>query len=200
VHVGDRMIVHFTNKLPQPTTVHWHGMRVPIEMDGVPGISQPEVPPGGSFTYDFIVPDAGLFWYHPHVMSAMQVGFGLYGAVLVEDPAEDVGTASSERSNWCAAGRRLFREFCRIIAGEPDRVASVETLALRASLYSAPRPLGRNYTWAEMMKRVFELDVLECSTNPSRWRRKSLRLQQRLLTLYFPKPCSTATVSKRRIG
>lgn len=90
VNVGDRLIVHFTNKLPQASTVHWHGIRVPIEMDGVPGISQPEVPPGGSFTYDFIVPDAGLFWYHPHVMSAKQVGFGLYGAVLVEDPAEDV--------------------------------------------------------------------------------------------------------------
>jgi FtsP/CotA-like multicopper oxidase with cupredoxin domain len=53
--------------------------------------SQPEVPPGGSFVYDFIVPDAGLFWYHPHVMSAAAVGFGLYGALLVDDPTEDVG-------------------------------------------------------------------------------------------------------------
>src|SRR5437867_5686163 len=91
--VGDRLIVHFKNNLPQPTTVHWHGMRVPIEMDGVPGISQPEVQPGGSFTYDFIVPDAGLYWYHPHVMSAMQVGFGLYGAVLVEDPDDGIDVA-----------------------------------------------------------------------------------------------------------
>jgi FtsP/CotA-like multicopper oxidase with cupredoxin domain len=91
--VGDRLIVHFTNDLPQPTTVHWHGVRVPIEMDGVPGISQPEVPRGGSFTYDFVVRDAGLFWYHPHVMSAAQVGFGLYGALLVEDPGDGVGIA-----------------------------------------------------------------------------------------------------------
>jgi FtsP/CotA-like multicopper oxidase with cupredoxin domain len=91
VHVGDRLIVHFTNHLPQPTTVHWHGLRIPIAMDGVPGVSQPEVAPGGTFTYDFIVPDAGLFWYHPHVMSAAQVGFGLYGALLVDDPAEQVG-------------------------------------------------------------------------------------------------------------
>jgi len=91
IRVGNRLIVHFTNKLPKPTTVHWHGIRVPIEMDGVPDISQPEVQPGESFTYDFIVPDAGLFWYHPHVMSAMQVGYGLYGAILVEDPTEDVG-------------------------------------------------------------------------------------------------------------
>lgn len=89
--VGDRLIVHFKNALPQPTTVHWHGLRVPMAMDGVPGASQPPVQPGVSFTYDFIVPDAGLYWYHPHVMSAAQVGFGLYGALLVDDPAEHVG-------------------------------------------------------------------------------------------------------------
>jgi FtsP/CotA-like multicopper oxidase with cupredoxin domain len=85
--------VHFSNRLPQPTTVHWHGVQVPIEMDGVPGVSQPPVEPGGTFTYDFIVPDAGLFWYHPHVMSAAQVGFGLYGALLVDDPSEQVDVA-----------------------------------------------------------------------------------------------------------
>lgn len=86
--VGDRLIVHFTNRLPVPTTVHWHGLRVPIQMDGVPDHSQPEVRPGETFTYDFVIPDAGLYWYHPHVMSAAQVGFGLYGAFLVDDPAE----------------------------------------------------------------------------------------------------------------
>ena len=93
VRVGDRVVVRFSNTLPQPTTVHWHGLRVPIQMDGVPGASQPEVQPGESFTYDFVVPDAGLFWYHPHVMSAAQVGFGLYGALLVEDPSEQVGVS-----------------------------------------------------------------------------------------------------------
>jgi FtsP/CotA-like multicopper oxidase with cupredoxin domain len=91
--VGDRLIVHFSNKLPSPTTVHWHGLRVPVQMDGVPGYSQPDVEPGGSFTYDFVLPDAGLYWYHPHVMSAAQVGFGLYGALLVEDSSERTGVA-----------------------------------------------------------------------------------------------------------
>ncbi|MGC4083230.1 MAG: multicopper oxidase family protein [Vicinamibacterales bacterium] len=91
--VGDRLILHFTNRLPQPTTIHWHGLRVPIAMDGVPGISQPETGTGESFTYDFVVRDAGTFWYHPHVMSAAQVGFGLYGALLVDNPAERVGTS-----------------------------------------------------------------------------------------------------------
>ena len=89
-HAGDRVIVHFTNHLPESTTVHWHGIRVPIQMDGVPDVSQPPVQTGGSFTYDFVVPDAGLYWYHPHVMSAAQVGYGLYGALLVEDPNDPV--------------------------------------------------------------------------------------------------------------
>ncbi len=89
--VGDRLIVHFTNELDEDTTIHWHGVRVPIEMDGVPDISQPPVKKGQSFTYDFVLRDAGLFWYHPHVMSAAQVGYGLYGALLVEDPADGVG-------------------------------------------------------------------------------------------------------------
>jgi FtsP/CotA-like multicopper oxidase with cupredoxin domain len=87
---GDRLIVHFSNRLPESTTVHWHGVQVPIEMDGVPGASQAPVKTGGTFTYDFVVPDASLFWYHPHVMSAAQVGFGLYGPLLVEDPQDTV--------------------------------------------------------------------------------------------------------------
>src|SRR5688500_1650424 len=91
VNVGDRLIVHFNNNLEVATTVHWHGLQVPIQQDGVPGSSQPNVLPGKSFTYDFTVPDAGLFWYHPHVMSAAQVGYGLYGALLVEDPNDGIG-------------------------------------------------------------------------------------------------------------
>jgi FtsP/CotA-like multicopper oxidase with cupredoxin domain len=91
--VGDRVVVHFTNQLHEETTIHWHGIRVPIEMDGVPNISQPPVKTGETFTYDFVVPDAGLYWYHPHVMSAAQVGFGLYGALQVDDPNDGVGIA-----------------------------------------------------------------------------------------------------------
>jgi FtsP/CotA-like multicopper oxidase with cupredoxin domain len=89
--VGDRLIVHFKNELPESTTIHWHGVRVPIEMDGVPDISQPDVQPGESFTYEFTLRDASLYWYHPHVFSAKQVGFGLYGALLVEGPEDEIG-------------------------------------------------------------------------------------------------------------
>jgi len=92
-HVGDRLIVHFTNHLPEETTVHWHGIRLPSAMDGVPGHTQPPVPPGGTFDYSFVLPDVGLFWYHPHVSSAVQVGNGLYGALLVEDSVPDAAAA-----------------------------------------------------------------------------------------------------------
>ena len=88
---GDRLIVHLVNELPDPTTIHWHGIRLPNAMDGVPGTTQREVEPGSSFDYDFVVPDSGTFWYHPHVDSAAQVGFGLYGPLIVTDPDEAPG-------------------------------------------------------------------------------------------------------------
>jgi FtsP/CotA-like multicopper oxidase with cupredoxin domain len=85
IRLGDTLRVRFTNRLPQPTTIHWHGVRVPNAMDGVPHVTQPPVPPGGSFTYEFTPKDAGTFWFHPHVRSSEQVERGLYGVLVVED-------------------------------------------------------------------------------------------------------------------
>ena len=73
------MRLRVSNRLKQDSSIHWHGLLVPFAMDGVPEHSQNVVPPGGTFDYSFRLPDAGLYWYHPHVMSAAQVGFGLYG-------------------------------------------------------------------------------------------------------------------------
>ena len=85
IRLGDRLRVRFTNRLPQPTTIHWHGVRVPNAMDGVPWVTQPPVEPGQSFVYEFTPPEAGTFWFHPHVRSSEQVERGLYGALIVED-------------------------------------------------------------------------------------------------------------------
>ena len=82
-NVGDTLIVHFKNQLPEPTTIHWHGLRIPADMDGNGMVT---VPSGGSFDYRFTLPDAGTFWYHPHHRSAAQVGYGLYGPLVVDDP------------------------------------------------------------------------------------------------------------------
>ncbi len=81
---GDRLVVRFTNSLPEPTTIHWHGLRVPNDQDGM----EPLIQPGEKFEYSFVVPDAGTYWYHPHHRSSAQVGAGLYGALIVEDPAD----------------------------------------------------------------------------------------------------------------
>jgi FtsP/CotA-like multicopper oxidase with cupredoxin domain len=81
-------VVHFKNSLPESTSIHWHGLRLPNDMDGVPGLTQDPIAPGGEFLYEFVARDAGTFWYHPHINSAAQVGWGLYGPMVVEDPAD----------------------------------------------------------------------------------------------------------------
>jgi FtsP/CotA-like multicopper oxidase with cupredoxin domain len=86
--VGDRVIVHFKNSLPEGTSIHWHGLRVPNGMDGVPGVTQDPVPSDGEFRYEFVVNDAGTYWYHPHINSAAQVGWGMYGPIVVDDPQD----------------------------------------------------------------------------------------------------------------
>ncbi|MDQ2805291.1 MAG: multicopper oxidase family protein [Pseudomonadota bacterium] len=80
------------NQLAESTTVHWHGIRLPNAMDGVPGLTQKTILPGGRFDYAFTPPDAGTFWYHSHDDSLVQMGRGLAGALIVaerEPPAVD---------------------------------------------------------------------------------------------------------------
>ena len=85
--LGEMVDVRLDNKLAQPTTLCWHGVRLPNAMDGIGGLTQPPVAPDGSFDYTFTPPDAGLFWYHPHVFphTAEQIGRGLYGALIVDE-------------------------------------------------------------------------------------------------------------------
>lgn len=82
---GEKVTIRFTNKLDEPTTIHWHGLRIPIAMDGVPFLSQPPIMPGETFIYEFTPPDAGTFWYHPHMNSVKQLGMGLVGLIIVEE-------------------------------------------------------------------------------------------------------------------
>jgi FtsP/CotA-like multicopper oxidase with cupredoxin domain len=78
---GDRVRIIFQNNLPEATTVHWHGLEVPIEMDGVPAISQPLVQPGDVFTYEFALHQHGTFFYHSHM--AMQEMMGMIGLFII---------------------------------------------------------------------------------------------------------------------
>ncbi|MDU0362741.1 multicopper oxidase family protein [Rhizobium sp. 25PS6] len=76
------------NGLDEPTTIHWHGLRIDNRMDGVPFMTQPYVYTGDSFDYAFTPPDAGTFWYHPHCNTLTQMGHGMTGVIVVEDPAD----------------------------------------------------------------------------------------------------------------
>ncbi len=87
IHVrqGDRVRVVLVNELPAPTTIHWHGLPVDPDMDGVPGMSQSAVQPGQAFVYEFTASDPGTYIYHTHYDDLNQLDRGLYGAVVVDD-------------------------------------------------------------------------------------------------------------------
>ena len=81
--------IQFTNRLSEPTLIHWHGLRIPAAMDGTQATQRP-VQPGETFTYRFTPPDAGTFWYHPHANETEQLEKGLYGAFIVRGAEEPV--------------------------------------------------------------------------------------------------------------
>ncbi|MGY1948722.1 multicopper oxidase family protein [Nocardia asiatica] len=83
---GEVLRADFTNALPAPTTIHWHGIALRNDMDGMPDLTQPAVQPGGTFRYEFTAPDAGTYFFHPHV--GVQLDRGLYAPLIIEDPAD----------------------------------------------------------------------------------------------------------------
>ena len=101
---GDTLRIRLQNNLPQPTSVHWHGIRIDNAMDGVVGLTQAAVPPGEAFDYEFKVPDAGTYWYHPHHRTWEQMARGLYGMLIVE---EDTPVPVDRELNFVADDWRL---------------------------------------------------------------------------------------------
>ena len=87
---GDRVRIFVTNKLPEITSIHWHGQELPNGMDGVAGLNQPAIPPGKTFVYEFIASRAGTFMYHPHADEMAQMAMGMMGSWIThpKNPAE----------------------------------------------------------------------------------------------------------------
>ena len=92
----DRLRIYVTNRLPAPTTVHWHGIRIICGMDGVNGLTQPSIPPGQTWAYEFTVPDAGTFMYHPHFDEMTQQAMGLMGMFVVHPRDRDKAPADRD--------------------------------------------------------------------------------------------------------
>ncbi|NJD87617.1 MAG: multicopper oxidase family protein [Betaproteobacteria bacterium] len=129
---GESVAIRVRNALPQPTTVHWHGLRVPNAMDGVPHVTQHPIALGGTFDYRYRVEDTGTYWYHPHQSSFEQVPRGLYGMLVVEEAKP---LAVDREVHWVLSdfkldqGNRPVEDFGRILDfGTEGRHGNVVTL------------------------------------------------------------------------
>lgn len=110
VRQGDPFAARLINGLSEPTTIHWHGLRIANAMDGVPFLTQPYIYQNQTFDYAFAPPDAGTFWYHPHCNTLTQMGHGLAGLFIVEnpdDPPFDHEVALNVR-DWRLDGKGQF--------------------------------------------------------------------------------------------
>jgi manganese oxidase len=107
---GDRIRINFKNNLPEKTTVHWHGMILPNEMDGPSEITQEPVPPGGTYVYEFDVGQSGTYFYHTHAHSDRQQAFGLYGALII-DPRDPTGVPQADMEYTIQLQEWLKREW-----------------------------------------------------------------------------------------
>ncbi|MEZ5933096.1 MAG: multicopper oxidase family protein [Alphaproteobacteria bacterium] len=128
---GERIRVVVRNDLTEPATVHWHGLRVPNEMDGVPDLTQPAIEPGEAFVYEFDLRDAGTYWYHAFFNGAEQTERGLYGALIVDERQQ----AGADRDivwildDWSLDEHGRFRPFHdRMAASHAGRLGTMVTI------------------------------------------------------------------------
>ena len=112
VEPNDRLRMRVRNELPEATTIHWHGLILPIEQDGVPEFSQPPIPPGGEHVYEFDVPGTpGTYFYHTHFSADRQQPLGLYGALIIDDlepPADVTSEHVITLGEWTVIGSDTY--------------------------------------------------------------------------------------------
>ena len=173
------VVVNFTNRIDLPTTIHWHGVRLDNRFDGVPGVTQDPVLPGGSFVYQIHFPDPGIYWYHPHVREDIQQELGLYGNMLVESPdpdyynpvnreevlilddlfmdREEIVPFGQEAGNFSLMGRfgNLF-----LLNGEPDYHLSVKRgEVVRFLLTNVSNTRSYNVVFGDARMKVVGADI-----------------------------------------
>lgn len=134
---GDRLRIYVTNRLPAPTTVHWHGLRIPNGMDGVNGLTQPAIEPGQTFRYEFTVSDPGTFMYHPHFDEMTQQGLGMMGMFIVHPRQRQKNPADRDYA--------IMLSEWRIDPGasrpNPIEMVDFNILTMNSKVYPATQPL-----------------------------------------------------------
>ncbi|MEV4471304.1 multicopper oxidase family protein [Nonomuraea sp. NPDC049504] len=112
VRAGEVIRARLANRLPRDTSIHWHGLALSNDADGVPGVTQQPIAPGSEFVYEFAAPDPGTYWFHPH--SGTQLDRGLYAPLIVEDPQEPLGYDAE----WVV----VLDDWLDGVTGTPDEV------------------------------------------------------------------------------
>lgn len=105
---GGTVTINFKNNLDEPTTIHWHGVRVENKNDGVPGTTQKAVEPGETFTYTLRFDDPGFYWYHPHTREDYEQNLGLYGLIWVE-PSDTTALGNVNQTAFLSLNDLLFQ-------------------------------------------------------------------------------------------
>ncbi|MBV2157800.1 copper resistance system multicopper oxidase [Achromobacter denitrificans] len=150
---GDTVTLRVTNRLREQTSIHWHGILLPTEMDGVPGLSFPGIDPGQTYTYRFDVRQSGTYWYHSH--SGFQEQTGLYGAIVIDPRRRD--PIASDRdytvllSDWTDEDpMRLFNKL-KIMPDYYNRIQpSIESLRAQARDQGWSAALSERLMWEQM--------------------------------------------------
>ena len=161
---GDTVTLHVTNRLHEQSSIHWHGILLPTDMDGVPGLSFPGIDPGQTYTYRFDVRQSGTYWYHSH--SGFQEQTGLYGAIVIEPRRRDPIAFDREHvvllSDWTDEDpMSVFRK----LMVQPDyynRIRpSVQSLAREAETKGWGAALSERLMWEQM--RMTPTDLADVS-------------------------------------
>ncbi|MFD4837999.1 copper resistance system multicopper oxidase [Achromobacter sp. NPDC058515] len=164
---GDTVTLHVANRLREQTSIHWHGILLPTEMDGVPGLSFPGIDPGQTFTYRFDVRQSGTYWYHSH--SGFQEQTGLYGAIVIDPRRRD--PIASDRdytvllSDWTDEDpMRLFNKL-KVMPDYYNRIQpSIQSLAADAREKGWRGALAERLMWEQMRMNPSDLADVSGST------------------------------------
>ncbi|MGY6268350.1 copper resistance system multicopper oxidase [Achromobacter denitrificans] len=164
---GDTVTLHVTNRLREQTSIHWHGILLPTDMDGVPGLSFPGIDPGQTYTYRFDVRQSGTYWYHSH--SGFQEQMGLYGAIVVDprhrDPIASDRDYTVLLSDWTDEDpMRLFNKL-KVMPDYYNRIQpSVESLRAQARDQGWSAALSERLMWERMRMNPSDLADVSGST------------------------------------